>query len=114
MVFVWPTSHVGMMHPASLERPAQARASDFLKMARASLHGMTYKDAKTLLSCSKNQAETRKSLFEEMGLLYVPYRSDQILLTPVGRQLLDLIEIDPALPIEGSTAARIDAVLIWA
>jgi hypothetical protein len=114
MVFVWPTSHVGMLHPASLEPDAQKRASDFLQFARASLAGTTYKDAKALLSCSKNQAETRKSLFEEMGLMYVPYRSDQILLTPVGRQLLDLIEIDPSMPIEGSTAPRIDAVLIWA
>src|SRR5438045_3442155 len=105
MPFFWPTSHVGMLHPGSAKIEARKRAADFVALANAATQGTPYDEAKELLDCSSNQAETRKSLFEELGLLYVPYASNELRLTPVGRQLFDLLGPVIADPIDKSLAA---------
>lgn len=111
--FVWPTSHIGMLHPAADER-ARSRASDFIAFARASVESIPYDEAKGLLSCSTNQAETRKSLFEELGLLYVPYRSNRIVLTPLGEQLAELLATEDIDNLSATKAREATALLIWA
>lgn len=114
MSFFWPTSHVGMLHPASIKSEARKRASDFVALANAAAQGKPYDQAKDLLDCSSNQAETRKSLFEELGLLYVPYGSNELRLTPVGKQLFELLGPTIADPLGETVAAKVDGVLIWA
>lgn len=115
MPFFWPTSHVGMLHPASPRTEARNRAADFLALAKASTDGTSYNDAKQLLDCSPNQAETRKSLFEELGLLYVPHASNEIKLTPVGKQLFEVLgPSPPSYPIDKSLGSKVDGILIWA
>lgn len=89
-MLVWPTSHVGMLHPAGSEK-AQQRCRDFVTLATAAIDGISYSDAKQLFTISSNQVETRKSLFEEIGLLYVPHGSGKIILTALGRQFYDIV-----------------------
>ncbi len=111
-MFVWPTGHVGMMHPAGGHK-ARAITEDFMMFARASQEGLTYKDAKPLLSVGKNQAETRKSFFEELALLYVPYRSNRIILTPLGTQLFELLDGKDLSKLDSATARQATALIIW-
>lgn len=61
-----------MMHPASDEPEARKRASDFMEFAEAATANESYVSAKGRLSCSTNQAETRKSLFEELASFTFP------------------------------------------
>lgn len=113
MSFVWPTSHIGMLHPAGDSR-ARLRTKDFLSFAESSRQNVSYRDAKQRLSCSQHQAETRKSLFEELGLLFVPYRSDQIMLTPLGEQFADLLMDRDLSHLDGDVARQASALLVWA
>lgn len=111
--FVWPTSHVGMLHPAGGAN-AKERTREFLSFAASARSGLSYNEAKKELSCSSNAAETRKSMFEELALLFVPHGSNQILLTPLGDQLADLLigwDLDE---LDGPTAQQATALLIWA
>jgi len=112
-MFVWPTGHVGMMHPVGGAK-AKTIFEDFLTYARASRASVSYKDAKLLLSVGKNQAETRKSFFEELALLYVPYRSNQVLLTPLGQQLFDLLDGKNLSNLTPAIARQSTALIVWA
>lgn len=112
-MFVWPTSHIGMLHPAGDER-AQGRARDFLTFAQAAKDEVSYEDAKELLTCSSHQAETRKSLFEELGLLYVPYRSNRIVLTPLGEQFHSTLHGKDLDKLTVDVARQATALLVWA
>jgi hypothetical protein len=113
MSFVWPTSHVGMLHPFGLKH-ARDRWNDFVRLARAGLSGTDYNGAKKLFSVSHQQVETRKSLFEELGLLYVAEGSDQIILTPVGKQLLRAVPQPPPTEPKESLRLWVDEILCWA
>lgn len=113
MAFVWPTSHIGMLHPSG-DAKARGRAEDFLTFAEAARAGVSYFDAKDLLDCSTNQAETRKSLFEELGLLFVPYRSNRLILTPLGEQFADLLAGRDLSGLDAQTSREATALLIWA
>lgn len=112
-MFVWPTGHVGMMHPAGGGR-ARSIAQDFMIFARASRASVSYNDAKLLLSVGKNQAETRKSFYEELALLYVPYRSNQIVLTPLGAQLFDLLDGEDLNNLTPAISRQATALIVWA
>lgn len=113
MSFVWPTSHVGMAHPLSPERNAREIGYDFLKMADSALRGISYSDSKHLLSVSAHQAETRKSLFEELGFLYVPERSNSIILTAIGQQIIELLGIAPGYESSGNLVYQTDKIICW-
>lgn len=112
-MFVWPTSHMGMMHPGADQR-ARNMAQDFVTYAEASRAGVTYNEAKKLLSVSTNQAETRKSFYEELALLYVPYRSNKIVLTPLGDQLFDLLAGKDLSNLPQEVTRQATALIIWA
>jgi hypothetical protein len=114
MNFVWPTSHVGMLHPLAAEgsRP-RAQGLEFLRFAQASVDGLGYERAKRLLKVSRHQAETRKAFYQELGLLYVEPRTDAIKLTAIGHQLLDLLGTDPVVQQPDEIHARVDALLAW-
>jgi hypothetical protein len=89
MKFVWPTGHVGMLHPASSRAAGRERADDFKLFAKAARDGLSYTQVKKLFNIDHAQVETRKSFFEEVGLLFVPHKSDGLVLTAVGGQLYD-------------------------
>jgi hypothetical protein len=89
MKFVWPTSHVGMLHPASARAAGRERTADFRVFAKAAVDGLSYTQTKKLFNIDHAQVETRKSFFEEVGLLFVPHKSDGLVLTAVGAQLYD-------------------------
>lgn len=112
-MFVWPTSHMGMMHPGGDHR-ARNMAQDFITYAEASRAGVAYNDAKTLLSVSTNQAETRKSFYEELALLYVPYHSNKVVLTPLGNQLFDLLEGTDLSNLPHEVIRQATALIVWA
>ena len=112
-MFVWPTSHMGMLHPNSDARATNI-ADSFMKYAEAALADIAYNDAKTILNVTRNQAETRKSFFEELGLLFVPYRSNKIILTPLGHQLYAILENETLEKINDNVARQATAILIWA
>jgi hypothetical protein len=116
MSFVWPTSHVGMLHPlAAAGSNAHTQGLSFLQMAEAASQGQSYEQAKARFpKVDTSTVETRKSLYEEFGLLYVPKYSDTIHLTSVGRQLLELLGTTP--PTEPSPELRrqVDSLLCWA
>ena len=116
MSFVWPTSHVGMLHPlAAIGSKARIQGTSFLLMAEAAHNGLSYDQAKMLFpDVSASTVETRKSLYEELGLLFVPRYSGTLHLTTVGRQLLELLGTEP--PEEPSRELRnqVDSLLCWA
>ena len=96
MTFVWPTSHVGMLQPIAGGSKARSQGIHFLKMAEAADRGLSYDDAKALFpNVDTATVETRKSLYEEFGLLYVPRYSGALHLTMVGRQLFELFGTTP-------------------
>jgi hypothetical protein len=105
---------VGALHPFSENAQNRERGVEFLKLAKASVEGIGYNKAKTLYSVSAHQAETRKSLYEEFGLLYVPARTDQIVLSEIGRQLLDLLGTDPTSDPSNELRTQVDTLLSWA
>lgn len=112
-MFVWPTSHMGMLHPSGDQR-ARSMAEDFVTYAEASLAGVSYNDAKDLLAVTTNQAETRKSFYEELSLLYVPHRSNTIILTPLGNQLFELLYERDFSTLSASAARQATAIIVWA
>ena len=72
MSFVWPTSHVGMVHPLAPSARARTQGTWFLRMAEAAERGLSYDETKALFpDVDAATVETRKSLYEEFGLLYV-------------------------------------------
>lgn len=111
--FRWPTSGVGICHPLAEGRNGRERADEFVRFAEAALAGTPYDDAKDAFEVSQHQAETRKSMLEEMGLVYVPYASNQVIVTPVGRQLYELLSRGDY-ETNRSSRARINAVIAWA
>lgn len=93
MTFCWFTSFIG--YPGFLkERGASYELGQaFITLARASIEGQTYKEAKELFpNLDHAQVETKKAAFQEFGLLYVVPRSDIVTLTPLGKQVYQLIE----------------------
>lgn len=116
MTFVWPTSHVGMLHPlAAPGSRARAQGIQFLRMAEAADKGLSYEQAKALFSdVDPATVETRKSLYEELGLLYVPRYSGTLNLTRVGKQLLELLGTEPQEVITEDLRKRVDSLICWA
>ena len=116
MSFVWPTSHVGMLHPlAPIGSKARIQGASFLRMAEAAHNRLSYGQAKTLFSSVDSATvETRKSLYEELGLVYVPKYSGTIHLTMVGRQLLELLGTEPPEQPSSELCNQVDSLLCWA
>jgi hypothetical protein len=116
MTFVWPTSHVGMLHPlAAVGSKAQKQGAFFLRMAEAAEKGVSYDAAKQLFEgVDQATVETRKSLYEELGLLYVPKYSGALHLTSVGKQLLGLLGTSPPTDPSPELRKRVDSLLCWA
>lgn len=110
--FRWPTSYVGIVHPLAEATNGRERADEFVRFASEALAGASYDDAKAAFKVSHQQAETRKSMLEEMGLLYVPRNSNRVIVTPVGKQLYDLLSAGT--PDDALTKKRINAVIAWA
>ena len=116
MSFVWPTSHVGMLDPLGLDgsRP-RAQGEEFLLMAEAAQNGVSYEEAKALFpDVSHQTVETRKSMYEELGLLYVPKNSDELHLTEVGAQVLQLLGTPPPKNPPVELRNRVASLLCWA
>jgi hypothetical protein len=86
----------------------------FLRLAEAAADGVSYSDAKRRFRVDPAQVETRKALYEELNLLYVPYRSDKLVLTPVGEQLLHLVGPQPAQEPTDELRHQVDCLLAWA
>ena len=116
MSFVWPTSHVGMLHPfAVIGSEAWTQGISFLRMAEAAHNGLSYNETKKLFpDVAQSTVETRKSLYEELGLLYVPKYSDTIHLTEVGTQLLALLGAQPSKNPSADLCKQVDSLLSWA
>src|SRR5690349_8600349 len=116
MNFVWPTSHVGMLHPLAADgSKAQRQGMWFLQMAELAATGRSYVDAKACFTTvDQAQVETRKSLYEELGLLYVPRNSGKLHLTPVGRQLFELLGTNPPKDPSSELRKQVDSLLCWA
>lgn len=116
MTFVWPTSHVGMLHPlAPVGSKARSQGISFLRMAEAAEKGVSYEAVKSLFEgVDPATVETRKSLYEELGLLYVPRYSGTLHLTIVGKQLLELLGTNPPIDPSAELRKRVDSLLCWA
>ena len=116
MNFVWPTSHVGMLDPVGqIGSRAKAQGEEFLRMADAAQNGFSYEDAKALFpAVSHSTVETRKSMYEELGLLYVPKSSDELHLTEIGAQLLQLLGSPPPENPTDELRNRVASLLCWA
>ena len=116
MSFVWPTSHVGMLHPlAAIGSKARTQGISFLRMVEAAHNGLSYNETKKLFpDVVQSTVETRKSLYEELGLLYVPKYSDTIHLTGVGTQLFALLGAQPSENPSADLRKQVDALLCWA
>ena len=115
MSFVWPTSHVGMLHPLAIGPKARTQGTLFLQMAEAAHNGLSYNKTKALFpEVDSATVETRKSLYEELGLLYVPKYSGTLHLTSVGKQLLELLGTDPPKEPSADLRKKVDSLLCWA
>lgn len=116
MSFVWPTSHVGMLHPLAADgSKARTQGISFLQMADAAAKGQAYDKVKLLFKgVDPATVETRKSLYEEFGLLYVPKYSGEVRLTTAGKQLLDLLGTNPPQNPSEDLRKKVDSVLCWA
>ena len=116
MNFVWPTSHVGMLDPLGpAGSRARAQGEEFLRMAEAAQNGLSYQEAKALFpDVSHQTVETRKSMYEELGLLYVPRNSDELHLTDVGAQLLPLLGTPPPDNPTEELRNQVASLLCWA
>lgn len=79
-----------MLHPCGGEK-ARAQSDNFCEFVQSSLANIGYSASKPTDPKKKNQYETRKSLYEELGLAYVAARSDAITITEIGMQLYELI-----------------------
>jgi hypothetical protein len=90
--FCWFTSFIGYPNFFNKEGRGHDLATFFLHVADAADKGMAYDDAKrSFARLSIHQVETKKAAFQEAGLLYVVPRSNVITLTPVGRQIYDIV-----------------------
>lgn len=116
MIFVWPTAHVGMLHPlAAVGTRARVQGISFLQMAEMAAAGQSYTDAKARFTdVDQATVETRKSLYEELGLLYVPKNSNTLHLTTVGHQLLELLGTNPPTNPSDELRRQVDSLLCWA
>jgi hypothetical protein len=115
MTFVWPTSHIGMLHPLAPDGShVRERALEFLRLAQASVDGKSYRQSKGLFRGSQHLAETKKAFYGELGLLYVPRASNTLRLTPVGQQLLDILGTDPTPMQPDEVRRKVDTLLMWA
>ena len=84
-------------------------------MADAAQAGLSYEDVKGLFpGVSHSAVETRKSMYEELGLLYVPRSSDELHLTEIGAQLLQLIGTSPPEEPTADLQNRVASLLCWA
>ena len=84
-------------------------------MAEAAQVGASYEEAKALFpGVSHQTVETRKSMYEELGLLYVPKNSNEIHLTEVGAQVLQLLGTPPTENPTEELRNRVASVLCWA
>jgi hypothetical protein len=91
MSFCWFTNSIGYPNFVNDQSDAYELAKVFFKFAEASLSGKSYSEAKKLFTdIGSHQVETKKSAFQEYGLLYVAPRSDSITLTPLGRQIYQM------------------------
>jgi len=115
MSFVWPTSHVGMVHPLASSARARTQGTWFLRMAEAAERGLSYDETKALFpNVDAATVETRKSLYEEFGLLYVPKYSGTPHLTSVGKQLFTLLGTHPPSDPSEVVRSQVDSLLCWA
>jgi hypothetical protein len=105
-----------MLHPlAAVGSKAQKQGVLFLQMAEAAEKGVSYDAAKELFGgVDQATVETRKSLYEELGLLYVPKYSGTLYLTIVGKQLLELLGTSPPTDPSDELRKRVDSLLCWA
>src|SRR5437879_1545269 len=93
MNFAWFTSNVG--YPDFFETDDKT-APVFLGLATAANAGETYKKSKARFpQIASSQVETKKAAFQEAGLLFVVPGSDQIVLTPLGKQIAEWCSTTP-------------------
>ena len=84
-------------------------------MAEAGQNGLPYEKAKELFPGVTHQTvETRKSMYEELGLLYVPKNSDELHLTEIGAQLLNLLGTHPPIDPNEELQNQVASLLSWA
>ena len=115
MNFVWPTSHVGMLHPLADGLKPRTQGILFLRMAEATQRGLSYGETKTLFpDVDSATVETRKSLYEELGLLFVPKYSGTLHLTSLGKQLYELLGTSPPQNPSVDLRKKVDSLLCWA
>lgn len=93
MNFCWFTSFIGYPSFTKKQGRSYELGQAFVTFAAAALGGKTYSESKGLFpNLDPAQVETKKAAFQEFGLLYVVPRSNVITLTPLGRQVYDLIK----------------------
>ena len=112
MTFLWPTSNMGMLHPAGETLKSRDRASEFRRMAEYARQGVFYQDVKGLFDLSESGVETRVAAFAEVGLLYGLGPAAPLVLTPVGAQMFSLLESTQDFGPEEITRAT--SLLTWA
>ena len=84
-------------------------------MANAAQNGVSYEESKTLFpGVSHSTVETRKSMYEELGLLYVPKNSGTLYLTNIGAQLLQLLGTPPPETPTDELRTQVASLLSWA
>jgi len=92
MNFCWFTSFIGYPNFLKKQGNPYELGQAFVTFAGASLSGKSYSESKALFpGLDHAQVETKKAAFQEFGLLYVVPRSNAITLTPLGKQVYDLI-----------------------
>jgi hypothetical protein len=102
-----------MLHPFGPGN-AKEQGEAFLKMADLATKGVGYTKAKTKFPVSHQQVETRKSLYEELGLMYVPAGTDELVLTDAGRQIYEAVGPEPTDTPSHELRLRVDTLLCWA
>jgi hypothetical protein len=112
MTFLWPTSNVGMLHPAG-SRDEPNRWLQFTRMGAYLTAGLTYAEMKEEFEpLSSKAVETSVAALGEVGVLYSRGTSVPLVLTPVGRQLMPFTRGTAAYSVEEVT--QITALLAWA
>ena len=93
MAECWATSYLGYPDFFATSGKGRHVADNFLTFASAARSGTPYSAAKRagFRGVTSHQVETKKSAFQEYGLLYVEPRSDTISLTPVGNFIYDTV-----------------------
>lgn len=91
MSFCWFTSSIGYPNFISANGRGHELAETFKVFVEAVDNGLTYAEAKTLFpELDPSQVETKKAAFQEFGLLFVEPGSNQIIITPLGKQVYEL------------------------